>query len=96
MKVRFYRSICFGAMITAFLVTSNSAWAWKPITHVYLAEMALRDALDDGKLSFFRVNYAAAQALAQKVGDYDVDPTLLPAIRKYPQFYRTGVLGPDA
>ena len=84
------------ALTATLLTISAHSWAWKPTTHVYLAEMALRDALDDGKVSFVRVNYSAGQALTQKIGDYEVDPTLLTALRRYPQFYRTGVLGPDA
>ena len=84
------------AAAAALMMASSNSWAWKPTTHVYLAELALKDALDDGKLSFYRTNFAGGQVLPVKVGDYAVDPTLMEALRRFPQYYRTGVLGPDA
>lgn len=39
------------------LALGRHAEAWKPTTHLFLAEVALQDALDDGKISIYRVNY---------------------------------------
>ncbi|MBX3014394.1 MAG: hypothetical protein KF832_22925 [Caldilineaceae bacterium] len=71
------------------------AYAWKPSTHIYLAEEALKDALDDGKVTIHRVDYASGKIL-DKLGDYSVDAALLAALRAYPEQYRAGILGPDA
>ena len=35
----------------ALLTTAHPALAWKPIMHVYLAEQALADAIDDGRVT---------------------------------------------
>lgn len=77
------------------LVNASPALAWKPTTHVYLGELALKDALDDGKVSIYRVDYDKGQVLS-KVGDYAVDSNTLAALRAYPAQYRAGILGPDA
>lgn len=76
-------------------LVSVPAYAWKPNTHVFLAEEVLKDAIDDGKVSIYRTDYENSGIL-DKVGDYDVDPELLNALRAHPQQYRAGVLGPDA
>ncbi len=81
--------------LAATLLLPLSAHAWKPTTHVYLAEQALADALDDGNVSIYRVNYDTG-AILEKIGDYPVDPELLAAIRANRRQYRAGVLGPDA
>jgi hypothetical protein len=83
------------AGILGLAVLSSSVLAWKPTTHVYLAEAALADALDDGKVSIFRVDYANGKIL-EKLGDYPVDPELLRCIRENREQFRSGVLGPDA
>jgi hypothetical protein len=79
----------------------SPALAWKPTTHVYLAEKAMADALDDGKITIYKVNYQTGKVIFEggspvKMGDYEVDPGILDALRKYPSHYRAGVLGPDA
>lgn len=76
-------------------LVSVPAYAWKPNTHVFLAEEVLKDAIDDGKVSIYRTDYENSGIL-DKVGDYEVDPELLNALRSHPQQYRAGVLGPDA
>jgi hypothetical protein len=71
------------------------ALAWKPTTHVYLAERALEDALDNGKVTINRVNSATGEIVGN-IGEYPVAPKILDAIRAFPDQYRAGVLGPDA
>jgi hypothetical protein len=63
--------------------------------HVQLTEHATSDALDDGKVTIDRTDYAAG-AVGDKLGDYEVDPEIKAAIEAYPSHYRAGVLGPDA
>lgn len=76
-------------------VLSPVAYAWKPKTHVYLADQVLADVLDDGKVSIYYVDYNTG-AILNKVGDYAVDPVLYQALKNNPQAYRAGSFGPDA
>lgn len=85
----------------ATLVSSTPALAWKPKTHVYLAEQALKDALDDGKVTIYATDFAGgtirtANGAPVIVGEYKVDPRVLDALRTFPAQFRAGVLGPDA
>lgn len=77
------------------LLLPRPAHAWKPTTHVFLAEIALLDALDNGKVTIHRVNYRTGQILGV-LGEYAVDPAVLSALQNFPAQYRAGVLGPDA
>ena len=85
----------------AWLVVPSSAWAWKPKTHVHLAEVARDDALD-GKLTIFATNYASGTLQRDTannpvvLGTYNVHPAVLAALRDHPAQFRAGVLGPDA
>ena len=79
----------------ACLYFTLPAQAWKPTTHESLAEIALRDMLDDGQISIYRVDNATGM-VGSKVGDFPVDPTILQSVHKYPAYFRAGVLGPDA
>lgn len=73
---------------TAVLMPTAAA-AWKPTSHVYFAEIAARDALDDG--------YIEIPILATgEVRRYRVDQKTLDALRHNRAQYRAGVLGPDA
>lgn len=83
------------ATLLGVLSHAPATLAWKPTTHVYFAEKALEDALDDGKVTIYRVDYQSGKVLS-KLGDYPVDPDILAALRSYPAQYRAGVLGPDA
>lgn len=82
------------ALLTA-LAPAAPALAWKPKTHVYLAEEAMRDALDNGKVTIHEVDYATGRVIGV-LGEFDVDPKVLAALRAGPQQFRAGVLGPDA
>lgn len=74
--------------VTAVLLPTAAA-AWKPTSHVYFAEIAARDALDDG---FVEIPILATG----EVKRYRVDEKTLRALRSYRAQYRAGVLGPDA
>ncbi len=82
------------------LAAFSTAGAWKPATHMYLAEEALRDALDDGNITVnvllnghVQISPATGQPITRQ---YAVDPDLLAALRANPSQYRAGVTGPDA
>ena len=81
---------------------SSNARAFKPVTHVYLAEQALADAVDDGQVTIYEVDYrngrikTDSNGLPKAVGHYSVHPKMLEALRKHPAHFRAGVLGPDA
>ena len=67
----------------------RTALAWKPITHVYLSEVARQDAIDDGYVTLYRVDYATG-AIGAALGEYPVDPDILKALRSCPAQYRAG------
>ncbi len=78
------------------LITKNS-FAWKPPTHIYLAEEVVKDALDDGKVTLYVVDYEKGQILGT-LGSYEVDPHIL-SLLKDPNVettFRSGNFGPDA
>lgn len=74
---------------------ATSAQAWKPYTHVYLSELALTDALDDGKVTIYLVDYEAGRIVGT-LGEYAAEPGMLAAIRANRPQFRAGILGPDA
>lgn len=84
-----------GVLVLGILANAPPALAWKPTTHVYLGQQALKDALDDGKVSIYRVDYKNGKVLS-KIGDYPVDSKILSALKANPSHYRAGILGPDA
>jgi len=84
-----------GVLVLGILANAPPALAWKPTTHVYLGQQALKDALDDGKVSIYRVDYGNGKVLS-KIGDYPVDSDILSALKANPSQYRAGILGPDA
>jgi hypothetical protein len=85
-----------GVLVVGLLANAPPAFAWKPTTHVYLGEQARKDAVDDGKVTINRVEYANGKVTTQKIGDYPVDSNILAALKAYPAQYRAGILGPDA
>lgn len=78
-----------------FAINASQVLAWKPSMHITLAEEARRDAVDDGRVSLYRVDHEKGE-VKEKLGDYDVDPVILAVLRQYPEQYRAGVIGPDA
>lgn len=65
------------------------ALAWKPTSHVYFAEIAVQDALDDGQVEIPVLGTG-------EIRRYRVDDQTLEALRLGRAQYRAGVLGPDA
>ena len=71
----------------AALFSPQTSFAWKPTTHVYLAEIAAKDAAD-GTVSI--------PLLDGRVLNYRVDARVKDALSAKRAYYRAGVLGPDA
>ena len=86
---------CVLAMVLVLQPLQPVAKAWKPTSHVYFAELALEDALNDGMVTIHRVDYAHGEIIGE-TGEYAVDPAILAALRSNLAQYRAGVLGPDA
>lgn len=75
---------------------SLPAWAWKPITHVYLAEKARAELIaQNGSISLHQVDFYNRQQ-SSLIGTYAVSSNVYQALRDYPGYFRAGVLGPDA
>lgn len=72
-----------------------TARAWKITTHVYFADIALADALDDGHVTIYRVDYHSGEILGE-IGEYAVAPDILVALHSNAAQYRAGTIGPDA
>jgi hypothetical protein len=85
----------FASALAAALLPALPAAAWKPTTHVYLADIAVQDALPDGRVTIPRVDHATGR-IAGAIGTYKVDAAILAALRTNRDQYRAGVLGPDA
>ncbi|RZJ46866.1 MAG: hypothetical protein EON87_02945, partial [Brevundimonas sp.] len=82
------------AMTTA-LTPAAPALAWKPSTHIYLAEEVMRDAIDDGRVTLYEVDPETGR-VGGVLGSFQVDPRALAALRQGGSQFRAGVLGPDA
>ena len=91
------RKISISIALCSCILLGNSGivFAWKPTTHVYLAEKALADAIDDGMVTIERLDPATGK-VAGVIGKYAVGAAVLDALKKNPDQYRAGVLGPDA
>ncbi len=84
-----------GALLLA-LCASAPAHAWKPTTHVYLAERALEDALD-GQIELRQMRHHQTPTGHEPVlGNFAADPVIVQALHAHPNAFRAGVLGPDA
>ncbi len=68
------------------------ARAWKPVTHVHLAQQAWDDALD-GKVTIELID--PATGARSRLGEFEVDPEVVAAFRNFPAAYFAGVIGPD-
>src|SRR5262249_27260565 len=90
------------ASATVALWQATPALAWKPKTHVYLAEIAYKDAVDDGFFTIYETDYQTGTVKRNSdgspvvIGKYPVNPAVLAALRSNPAHFRAGVLGPDA
>jgi hypothetical protein len=75
---------------------TSPALAWKPITHIQLAEEAREELVSQGgSLTVNEVDFFGRQVLG-KLGTFSVSPDVYHALQAYPAYYRAGVLGPDA
>jgi hypothetical protein len=81
-------------LVTLPLFLSLPLSAWKPVAHVHLAEVARLDAINDGKVEIFLVDYENGKIL-RKLGDYAVEPNILKALASGP-YYRAGAWAADA
>ena len=75
------KSIATVAVATA---VAAPAFAWKPNTHIYAANQAISSVM------------AGQNSVMIDGNNYAVDSRIANAIRNYPEFYRAGVIGPDA
>ncbi|HET9907558.1 MAG TPA: hypothetical protein VFQ23_12985 [Anaerolineales bacterium] len=97
-----FRFLVMCIVILSLLIPQGTVHAWKPRTHVFLAEIALQDALDDGMLTIYATDYANGRVLndlggkPRIIGSYPVDPVILTALKSNAAQFRAGVLGPDA
>ncbi|MCX7973673.1 MAG: hypothetical protein N3B16_04145, partial [Candidatus Aminicenantes bacterium] len=75
--------------------------AWKTIVHTHLTLICRQDALDDGKLIIYEMDYENGriklddQGRPVEIGRYEIDPLILQAIRQYPDHLKAGVVGTD-
>ncbi|AKJ01793.1 hypothetical protein ATI61_103508 [Archangium gephyra] len=83
-------------LFLAVLGFALPAQAWKPITHVYLAEKARAEMLSqNGSVSLHQTDFWN-RAQMGLIGTYPVSSPIHQALRDYPAYFRAGVLGPDA
>lgn len=95
-----FRRPVLGRAIAALLCASlvlpaGPAMAWKPKTHVYLAQLALRDAIDDDHVTIMQTDYESGRVIGP-LGQFEVNPAIVEALRSKPAQYYAGVVGPDA
>ena len=74
--------LIYAVVIFSLSLFTSPAFAWKPYTHSYTGYLTTKDLLDDGKVT---INGKA----------YAVSPVIVEAIRKWPDYYNAGVVGPD-
>jgi len=104
-RIRPFSSRLFIASIIVFILPvlfGSPLWAWKPITHLHLGLVARADAIDDGLVTIYEVDYASGRILTnpdgslKEIGRYPVDGAFLAAIRDFPHQFKAGAIGPDA
>ena len=101
--MKFFNKKFLGFILNIILITlfasiafnTLPAWAWKPTTHVSLAEIAMEDAIKDGKVTIPYVSYRKGE-IKGEIGSYEVNPNILEALKNNAPQYRAGILGPDA
>jgi hypothetical protein len=55
--LRLGRALIAALTLATMLANSQRAFAWKPKTHAHLAEVAYRDAVDDGLVTVYATDY---------------------------------------
>lgn len=91
MDRKYFRCVLCIVGISLFLVLVlvYPVLAWKPKTHIYLAETAISDVLDNGKVTITNLKTGVER-------EYPVDPALVDIIRSNISQFRIGCIGPDA
>jgi hypothetical protein len=90
-----------GLVCLAVSALAAPGYSWKPATHAHLAMIARTDALDDGYVTIYKVDHDSGRAVLDaagrpaEIGRYPVDPLILDALRRYPEYYKAGAVGLD-
>ena len=71
MKTKLSVHLLSSVILATTLTGIPAAYAWKPSTHIFLAEEVLKDALD-GNVSICRTNYVMRRVL-ENCKEYAVD-----------------------
>lgn len=66
-RKRFWQIITTLVVVIGTFSNASAALAWKPTTHVYLAEQAMADAIDDGKITIYKVNYQTGKVILRVI-----------------------------
>ena len=88
-KLRFPLALLFAATFVSTAPAEGAGGGhpkrptWKIDTHIFAANLALADAIADGKVTI------------PPYGDIAVNPNVLRALRNFPSAYRAGVVGAD-
>lgn len=91
--------LCFFCLLHSTLLPLS---AWKSVVHVHLALIAQADAVDDGMVTLYEMDYESGRIMRDAaghlkvIGTYPVDPAVLSALRAFPDQYKAGAVGPDA
>ena len=94
--------LALGACALGAVVLASNSFAWKPISHVYFSEVAVEDALDDGKVTIYLLDPVKQEILKDDngnlrvLGEYEVRDDFLRILANNRAVYRAGVFGPDA
>lgn len=75
--------------VTFMLLLSFESFGWKAKAHLYFAEEALKDALDNDSVTLLAPD-------GSLIGPFEVNRNMLDAVRQYPAQFRAGAIGPDA
>ncbi len=106
-KKSFRYKINFSSLILAVVLMfiANNTFAWKPVTHVYLALQTLDEILSSttrfgnskpvGFVPIYKVNYSTGIVDTSVIGFYPVEPKLLRALQNHRSEFIAGVIGPD-
>ncbi|MDP2915455.1 MAG: hypothetical protein Q8O91_08385 [Candidatus Aminicenantes bacterium] len=90
-----------GFVCLAVSALAAPGYSWKPATHAHLAMIARADALDDGFITLYKVDHDSGRAVLDaagrpvEIGRYPVEPLILDALRRYPEYYKAGAVGLD-
>jgi len=78
----------FGLPLLILLVCAEALFAWKPKTHIYLAQQVLNEVYACDSVTIYGSNDSA-------IGRFAVEHNTLMAIKIYPAQFRAGAIGPD-